>query len=57
MKDLHLINIPAVAYSFSKDQPIGWVDARFTRDGGEFTLRAIGSNMADNAKTTSLAWR
>jgi 3',5'-cyclic AMP phosphodiesterase CpdA len=57
IEDLHLVNVPAVGYSFKDDQPLGWLDARMTAEGGDFTLRAFASNTADNGKTTSLAWR
>jgi len=57
VEDLDLINLPAVGYSFNDSQPLGWLDARMTAEGGDFTLRAFASNTADNGKTTSLAWR
>lgn len=54
---LHLINIPAVGYNFNDAEPVGWVDAKFTGKGADFTLKAIGGNRANDGKTTSLAWR
>lgn len=56
-EDLHLINLPAVGYNFSDDEPIGWLDARFTARGGTFTLRTVGGNEKDDGKKTSLEWR
>ena len=53
---IQLINLPAVGYNFSDDQPVGWVDARFTPEGGEFTLRAIAGNRAGDGQTKSVAW-
>lgn len=57
VEDLDLINIPAIGYNFSDRVPVGWIEAYMTSEGGDFILRAIGGNMADNGKTTSLAWR
>jgi len=57
IKGLHLINLPAVGYPFSDKEPLGWLDGRFTSEGGDFSLRAFASNTRDNGKTTSLDWR
>ena len=57
IEDLHLINLPAVGYSFTDKEPLGWVDARLTAENGNFTLHAFASNTKDNGKTTSLVWR
>jgi len=54
---LHLINVPAVAYSFRDSEPLGWVDARLTAEGGEFTLRSFASNTSLDGRTTTLDWR
>jgi len=54
---IHLINIPAVGYNFSDDEPVGWVDAMFTPKGVDLKLRAIGGNRTADGKTRSLAWR
>ena len=54
---LHLINLPAVGYNFSDDQPVGWVDAKLTQTGGAFTLRATGGNRQKDGKTAVIAWR
>ena len=54
---IHLINIPAVGYNFSDDEPVGWLDARLTEAGGAFTLHAFGGNQAKNGQTTHLKWR
>jgi len=55
--DLDLINIPAVGYNFSDNHPVGWIEARVTREGGEFTLHAIGGDRSRNGETTKLRWR
>lgn len=53
---LHLINLPAVGYNFSDTQPVGWVDARFTRAGVSLTLRAQGGSRVNDGQTYRLAW-
>ena len=54
---IHLVNLPAVGYNFGDKAPVGWVDARFSPEGVELTLRAFGGNRDSDGKTTSLAWR
>ncbi|RJP32393.1 MAG: hypothetical protein C4527_06040 [Candidatus Omnitrophota bacterium] len=57
IEGIHLINLPAVGYNFNDKDPIGWVEAKLASGGGDFTLHAIGGNMQDDGKTTSLDWR
>jgi len=54
---IHLINLPATAYTFGKAQPVGWVQARLTGRGGEFVLHAIAGNTRIDGQTTKLRWR
>lgn len=56
-QNIKLINLPAVGYNFNDDQPVGWVDAEFHRGGVELTLHAIGGNLTDNGRKTSVEWR
>ena len=56
-KGIHLINLPAVGYNFNDTDPVGWVDARLTNQGGDFTLRAAGGNTQADGRTTKLTWR
>ncbi len=53
---VHLINLPATAYTFGT-QPVGWVEARLTARGGEFTLHAVGGDTKLDGQTTKLRWR
>jgi len=53
---IQLINLPAVGYNFADDQPVGWVDARFSRAGVMMVLRAIGGNRDGNGQTTLISW-
>jgi len=54
---IHLINIPAVGYNFSDDQPVGWVDAVFTGRGVDLKLRAFAGNREADGMSRSLTWR
>lgn len=53
---LQLINLPAVGYNFSDQQPVGWVDARFRPDGVALTLHAIAGNRSGDGQTAFFAW-
>lgn len=54
---IHLINLPATGFNFRGNQPVGWVEARLTATGGEFTLHAIGGNLEYNRRVQKLRWR
>ena len=54
---IHLINLPAVAYNFNDNEPIGWVDTQLSKTGGLFTLKTIGGNETRNGETKELVWR
>jgi Icc protein len=54
---IHLVNLPAVGYNFTNAQPVGWVEARLTDEGGEFTLRAVGGSRKHDGRTVALPWR
>jgi len=54
---IHLVNIPAVGYNFSDDEPVGWVDAVFAGKGVELKLRALAGNREADGRLRSLAWR
>jgi 3',5'-cyclic AMP phosphodiesterase CpdA len=51
-----IINLPTTAHIRSPEQPIGWVDAVFRRDGMDLSLRAFGGNRNEDGKTFSYAW-
>lgn len=57
LEGIQLINLPAVAYAFKKDQPLGWIEAKLTATGGAFTLHALGGNTELDGRTTRLRWR
>jgi Icc protein len=54
---IHLINLPATAYTFGSVEPVGWVEAQLTGTGGRFTLHVVGGNDDFDGFTKSLAWR
>jgi Icc protein len=54
---IHLINLPAVGYNFSDNDPVGWVQARLTGRGGDFVLHAVAGNQDNDGSVTKLAWR
>jgi Icc protein len=54
---IHLINLPATGYTLTRHQPVGWVKARLRKDGGEFTLHAIGGDRENDGQTQTLVWR
>ncbi len=54
---IQLINLPAVGYNFSDDQPVGWIEASLTAKEGEFKLHAVGGGKKRDGKTTKLIWR
>ena len=54
---IHLINLPATGFTLTWGQPVGWVEAKLTRTGGEFTLHAIGGSRRSDGHTETLAWR
>lgn len=54
---IHLINLPAVAYSFNDREPLGWIEARLTGEGGEFILHAVDGNREMDGRVTPLRWR
>jgi 3',5'-cyclic-AMP phosphodiesterase len=54
---IHLINLPPVAYTFSKTDPSGWVHARLQRKGIHLELRCLDSAHPEQGKTVKLGWR
>jgi len=54
---IHLINLPAMGYNFSDTEPIGWVEARLTAKGGDFTLHVVTGDKDKDGCVTKLTWR
>jgi len=53
---IHLINLPAIGYNFSDQQPLGWVDAHFGTDGVRFKLDAVSGNLKRHGEQVDLTW-
>lgn len=53
---IHIVNLPTSAHIWTPDQPIGWVDTRFRKDGMELTLHAFAGNTAESGKSFGFAW-
>jgi 3',5'-cyclic AMP phosphodiesterase CpdA len=51
-----LINLPALGYNFWEGEPVGWVDARFRRNGVDLTLHAIAGNRAADGQVERIRW-
>lgn len=56
-KGIHLVNLPATGFNFSHRQPVGWVEARLTPRGGQFTLQAVAGDRRLGGHTETLRWR
>jgi 3',5'-cyclic AMP phosphodiesterase CpdA len=54
---LHLVNLPAMGYSFARKEPVGWVEAALGREEGVFTLRVVGGARERDGETRRLRWR
>ncbi|MDD5263024.1 MAG: metallophosphoesterase [Methylacidiphilales bacterium] len=54
---IHLINLPAVAYVFSKEQPNGWVHATLLESGLRLQLSALDKTHPAHGQVKEFAWR
>lgn len=54
---IHLVNLPPVAYVFSKGKPSGWVDCLVSDDSMQLTLHSLNKNHDEHMKTHQLKWR
>jgi len=53
---IKLINLPAVGYNFTDNQPIGWIEAHLNKRHGTFLLHAIGGNREKNGEVREITW-
>lgn len=53
---IHLINLPPVAYVFSKERPNGWVSARATREKLTLELRALNPAHDQHGQKVEIVW-
>lgn len=54
---LHLINLPAVAYTFIAGGLTGWTDCRLRADGMSLQIHANDQKHALHGKVTEFSWR
>jgi 3',5'-cyclic-AMP phosphodiesterase len=54
---IHLVNLPAVAYVFDKQQPSGWVRANLKTDGVRLELRCLDRTHKAHGQIMDLDWR
>ena len=55
--DVHLINLPPVAYVFQKEHPNGWVQATLGDGGLRLRLQCLDKSHARHDETVELTWR
>ncbi len=55
--DIHLVNVPAIAWPFEPSQVRGYVSARLRRDGMTLALHALDHNHAKHGEKVELQWR
>jgi 3',5'-cyclic AMP phosphodiesterase CpdA len=54
---IHLVNLPAVAYSFAKEQPTGWTNCVLGENGAAFQLSTHDKAHPWHKQKKELAWR
>ena len=54
---IHLINLPAVGYSFGKNVPVGWIEANLTAEGGNFKFHVIKGDKKEGSTIKNLKWQ
>jgi 3',5'-cyclic AMP phosphodiesterase CpdA len=57
VEDVHLINLPAVAYPFDGKEPIGWTDLLLTDTAGTFTFHCLDKASPKHGEKWDLVWR
>lgn len=56
-KGIHLLNVPAAGFNLGDNHPVGWMEAKMTAQGGDFTVHAIGGEKKLDRETVTLQWR
>ena len=54
--DVHLINLPAMAWRFDDKQPIGWTEATIKPNGVELKLHTLDKNHSKNGDVRNFEW-
>lgn len=55
--DLHLVNLPAIAYPFASNQPLGWCRLSLTPASASLELHCVGGNRDEDGQRIELPWR
>jgi 3',5'-cyclic AMP phosphodiesterase CpdA len=55
--EIHLINLPAIGYPFSKGVLTGWVDVVLKENGVALEVHGLDAKHADHGKKADLTWR
>jgi 3',5'-cyclic AMP phosphodiesterase CpdA len=55
--DVHLVNLPPVAYVFQKGKPNGWVEATMRDNGITLRLHCLDKSHPQHDEAVHLAWR
>ena len=55
--EMHLINLPPVAYVFNKKNPSGWVDLHLSQFGATLQLHCIEQRHPSDGQKIELSWR
>ena len=55
--DLHLVNLPAIAYPFAANQPLGWCRLSLTPASASLELHCVGGNRDKDGQRIELPWR
>jgi 3',5'-cyclic AMP phosphodiesterase CpdA len=55
--DIHLVNLPAVAYPFGADQPVGWTRLALSPEAAALELHCVGGNREKDGQRIELSWR
>jgi hypothetical protein len=54
---IHYIGLPATAYTFAADRPLGWVEALFRDDGMTLELNCLDPKHAEHGDRVDFSWR
>jgi 3',5'-cyclic-AMP phosphodiesterase len=54
--DLHLVNLPPVAYVFQEGRPNGWIEASVRENGLTLRLHCLDKSHAQHGETAELTW-
>ncbi len=55
--DVHLVNVPAVAWLFDKKAPRGWLDVHLETGGARLVLQTVDESDARHGQVDRLTWR